>query len=372
MKAARLNLAPENSVLVVVRSGILKHTLPVCVATRPVAINQDIKALIPNEKIKSEYLALYLEVFGGRILSVISKHSTTVQSLNTPQLDTLLIPVPPTPIQDVLIDEMKAARSARQQKLAEADALLAGFDGYLLAQLGLAAPAPDARQVFAVRLGQINRQRLDSFFYEPNLIKNEAVAQKYKPVLPLAKLLTKPPMNGLDARDYLEAGQRYLRVQNVKPFELKFDDIKYVSSDSPKDIALQEGDVLLTRKGSFGLAATVPREAVDCLISSEVILLRLSPDANCNPDYLVSWLNSAIAQAILNRHKSGGIMGHLTQDVVSKLPIPLPPKEIQTAIAAEVTRRRTEARWLRASAGAEWAAAKARFEQELLGDSAKP
>jgi hypothetical protein len=36
-------------------------------------------------------------------------------------------------------------------------------------------------------------------------------------------------------------------------------------------------------------------------------------------------------------------------------------------IAAEVTRRRTEARRLRASAGAEWAAAKARFEQELLG-----
>ena len=36
-------------------------------------------------------------------------------------------------------------------------------------------------------------------------------------------------------------------------------------------------------------------------------------------------------------------------------------------IAAEVTRSRTEARRLRASAGAEWAAAKARFDQELLG-----
>ena len=37
-------------------------------------------------------------------------------------------------------------------------------------------------------------------------------------------------------------------------------------------------------------------------------------------------------------------------------------------IAAAVTRRRTEARRLGASAGAEWAAAKARFEQELLGN----
>jgi hypothetical protein len=36
-------------------------------------------------------------------------------------------------------------------------------------------------------------------------------------------------------------------------------------------------------------------------------------------------------------------------------------------MVAEVTRRRTESRRLRASAGAERAAAQARFEQELLG-----
>jgi hypothetical protein len=41
---------------------------------------------------------------------------------------------------------------------------------------------------------------------------------------------------------------------------------------------------------------------------------------------------------------------------------------IEKSNAAEVTRRRTEARRLRASTGAEWAAAKARFEQELLGE----
>ncbi len=40
---------------------------------------------------------------------------------------------------------------------------------------------------------------------------------------------------------------------------------------------------------------------------------------------------------------------------------------IENTIAAEVTRRLTEARRLRSSAGADWAAAQARFEQELLG-----
>jgi DNA mismatch endonuclease (patch repair protein) len=42
-------------------------------------------------------------------------------------------------------------------------------------------------------------------------------------------------------------------------------------------------------------------------------------------------------------------------------------RRIRQAIAVEVTQRRTEARRLRAFAGAERAAAKARFEQELLG-----
>jgi DNA mismatch endonuclease (patch repair protein) len=43
-------------------------------------------------------------------------------------------------------------------------------------------------------------------------------------------------------------------------------------------------------------------------------------------------------------------------------------RRIRQAIAAKVTRRQTEARRLRASAGAEWAAAKAHFERKLLGN----
>ena len=38
-------LVPANSVLIVVRSGVLKHTIPVALNRLPVAINQDMKAL---------------------------------------------------------------------------------------------------------------------------------------------------------------------------------------------------------------------------------------------------------------------------------------------------------------------------------------
>src|SRR4249920_2005662 len=49
VNSSATNLVKPGSVLVVVRSGILKHTLPVAIADREVALNQDLKAVLPRE-----------------------------------------------------------------------------------------------------------------------------------------------------------------------------------------------------------------------------------------------------------------------------------------------------------------------------------
>lgn len=46
LKRSSAKLAPMHSILVVTRSGILKHTLPIAIAGCSVAINQDLKALV--------------------------------------------------------------------------------------------------------------------------------------------------------------------------------------------------------------------------------------------------------------------------------------------------------------------------------------
>lgn len=48
VKQSATNLVPAGSVLMVTRSGILRHTFPVAVAEVPVILNQDLKALIPG------------------------------------------------------------------------------------------------------------------------------------------------------------------------------------------------------------------------------------------------------------------------------------------------------------------------------------
>ena len=50
------SLVPEGAILMVVRSGILARTVPIAVAGVPLTINQDIKALCPNNSIDSRFL----------------------------------------------------------------------------------------------------------------------------------------------------------------------------------------------------------------------------------------------------------------------------------------------------------------------------
>lgn len=365
--ASRLKYVKEGAVLVVVRSGILKHTLPVMVCGRKMTINQDIKALLLKPDVLPSFFAEYLHVRQSKILPLVTKLGAIVQSINTNEFASLSIPLPPLHIQHALVAEMEAARGSRRAKINQADELLKSLDGWLLSLLGLEPPPIDDRKVFAIRFGDLNEQRFDPLYYSPSFadIDKQLHVQSNR-IVSLNSQLAIPPINGLDARKYQERGQAYLRVQNIRPYEIDASDVRFVNVAHAKEVALQTGDVLLTRKGTFGIAAPVTKEHEKALISSEVILLRLSKGAEISTDYLVCWLNSSFAQKLFSRYKTGGIMGHITQDVVREFPIVVPSKATQQSIIVEMRRLRAEAHRLRTESEAEWQEAKERFEQQLL------
>jgi type I restriction enzyme S subunit len=96
LQETRLRLCPVGSVLVVVRSGILAHTLPIAVVDTPVSINQDLKAFYCPDCNLNEWLALALRALAPEILTNNRKDGTTVQSVRYEELCDLIIPVPPT------------------------------------------------------------------------------------------------------------------------------------------------------------------------------------------------------------------------------------------------------------------------------------
>lgn len=137
LEMSSAKIVPANSLVMVVRSGILKHTLPTAVNLKEISINQDIKAFVPTVGILSKYLNYFFFVFNKQILSTVVKHSKTVQSVNTEELNNLQIPIPPTNIQSQIISIMENAMKESKNKEILATQLLDSIDIELTDELGI-------------------------------------------------------------------------------------------------------------------------------------------------------------------------------------------------------------------------------------------
>jgi type I restriction enzyme S subunit len=98
----RTGYVPENAVLMVVRSGILRRKIPVGVTTRPVAFNQDLKGYVfRSDEMLSAYVAALIASNDHELLTLWRKYGATVESLEQPWVDNTLLPLPP-------LDEQRA------------------------------------------------------------------------------------------------------------------------------------------------------------------------------------------------------------------------------------------------------------------------
>ncbi|MFQ5419578.1 MAG: N-6 DNA methylase [Anaerolineae bacterium] len=107
---------PENSILIVVRSGILKHSLPVALTGVPVTFNQDINAMIPkkNGKMSSKFLFYYLKTVDRFLLDSGIKRGGTVHSFHSKFLKTLEIPLPDSDTQNQIVAEIEQEQALVQ------------------------------------------------------------------------------------------------------------------------------------------------------------------------------------------------------------------------------------------------------------------
>ena len=110
-------LMPAGTLVMVVRSGILQHTIPVALLGVPATINQDIKAFQFNHLMLPAYFKYYIQGENDALLSVIIKDKTTVESVDNQLLLSLKIMVPP-------IEEQKAIVAFLNYKCGYIDIIL--------------------------------------------------------------------------------------------------------------------------------------------------------------------------------------------------------------------------------------------------------
>lgn len=159
---ARLTKIPVDSVLMVVRSGILARTLPVAINAVPVTINQDMRAFVPEKEIDPKFVAWQLIADEREILSACSKDGTTVASIEGPALSAFPLKIAPASEQTRIVAKLEellsdldagvAELKAAQRKLASLrqSLLKAAVEGALTADwraarhASAAAPRPSS------------------------------------------------------------------------------------------------------------------------------------------------------------------------------------------------------------------------------------
>jgi len=98
-----IKLLPAQTVAIVARSGILKHTLPVAFIPFEATVNQDLKALVTNQHVLPKYAFYAIYAYRHDILLKTKKQGGTVDSLDVKEFMKYEIPLPSLDIQEQIV-----------------------------------------------------------------------------------------------------------------------------------------------------------------------------------------------------------------------------------------------------------------------------
>ena len=189
-------------------------------------------------------------------------------------------------------------------------------------------------------------RRLDPEYFQPKYYRLEKSLKQCGYELSPLTTLIEPIHNGFDFRQFCSKGVPYLRVGDIANGLINLDGAERIPiaiESIKKNITLQPGDILFTRKGTFGSAAVVRPGQELAVISSEVMLLRVT-DRRILPDYLAIYLNSPLGYQQVERRVHGVAFysisqPSLAQTVVVRVPLSLQQKVqqwVQESFAASV------------------------------------
>jgi type I restriction enzyme S subunit len=363
------NLVNRGAVLIVVRSGILQHSLPVAVTDCEVALNQDLKALELRDELLPDYVAWGLRTFAQEILHSCSKTGTTVQSIEFPSFLRYRIPVAPLGEQHRIVAEIEKQFTRLDAGVASLKRVQIALKRYRASVLKAACEGrlviTKAELVQQAGIGKVLLETGEHLLHQilADRRKNWKSLGKYKepvtldvaklPSLPedwtwasIEQLLVEPLCNGISVKGSDNPpGVRALRLSAMSDSGFDFSDARYLplSESEVNDLWIKQGDFFMSRgNGSLhlvgrGTSAQNPPELT--IFPDTMIRLRLTKAIRASGWVRTIWPSHIFRSQIERKVKTTAGIYKIAQPQVEQLVLPLPPLAEQVRIVAEVERR---------------------------------
>lgn len=323
VETAKSKIIEKGTILVVGRSGVLAHTLPVGVIHQKSSFNQDIKALVPNSGYDSAFIALFLKSQQTSVLRDGVKVGATVHSLKSGYIESLKIP-------DIRIDD--------QRRIA----------GELKAQLAEVETARRAAETQLADFQALENVILRDTFCGDDLGWSISLLGDVGNVAAGVTLGRKPK-----SRELREVP--YMRVANVKDGHLALADVKTIAAteEEVEKWALKKGDILFTEGGDLdkvGRGALWSGEIKKCIHQNHIYRVRFKR-AEYLPEFIAFQVRSKYAKDYFVAHakKTTGIAS-INQRVLKGFPILSPAIDEQKKIVARLTAQLAEVETARQAA----------------------
>lgn len=185
-----------------------------------------------------------------------------------------------------------------------------------------------------------NNIRLNAAYYEP---KSSNLKQQLLTITeqnhdftisPLGELVDKIFYPGRFKRDYTDNFDQdnsvpFLGGSNITQLIPVTEKRILKSSPHYNELALKAGWILITRSGTTGIVATVPKDWEGFAASEHIIRIVPNPD-KLNPGYLYGYLKSKIGQRLLKDGIFGSVIDEINCSHISLIPV-LYPKSVEEA-----------------------------------------
>jgi len=362
--AEQMQMYQPDTLLLVTRSGILRHTLPVAILKECATINQDLKAIILYMPQLAEYIYVCLKGMETQLLLKYTKSGTTVENVNFDEFQKVLLPIPPIQQIDRIMSSTGSAESVvstiEDNKAALADYVVKAkskiLDLAIRGQLVPQDPNDEPASVLLERIraekeelikqGKIKRDKKESFifrgednsYYEKMGDKVENISDEIPFELPdgwffvrLKELWKLISGRDLSPSEYNADGVGIPYITGASNFvDGKVELARWTTSPQ---VITEAGDLLLTCKGTIGGMAF--NDFGNAHIARQIMAIRNTFALNL--EYLALCMRFYI-NAIKDAAK--GLIPGISREDILNLILPVPSPNYQAKIVervAEVT-----------------------------------